>query len=246
MPIAVLLCFAVLVIPFSKGRTSGPSLVAPGVPPSATFRRLLDYETNGLEIRTSSGMNVKRNLCDDAGDSIARTVGTADTIIRTTGIAAVIQDGNGCRCFKVEEAATADLGQGDVVLIAETQVIPADGEVVEGLALIDESAVTGDSSPVVRMANRDRSSVLRGTRVLSGRILVIITGTMGTVGAPTCRGVVPGEPLEWRFYQQPCSSHAGFLRVLAFARITSLGPQLCGQLRTTRERTEPFYFSCRR
>jgi hypothetical protein len=62
-----------------------------------------------------------------------------------------------------------------VVLVAAGQVIPADGEIIGGAAVIDEAAITGVSEGVVRDANSDRSAVLAGTRVVSGRILVRTT-----------------------------------------------------------------------
>lgn len=67
----------------------------------------------------------------------------------------------------------------DVVVIEAGQVIPGDGEIVEGVASVDESAITGESAPVIREAGGDRSGVTGGTRVLSDRILVRITAGAG-------------------------------------------------------------------
>jgi len=64
--------------------------------------------------------------------------------------------------------------RGDVVVIEAGGVIPRDGTVIEGVAEVDESAVTGESDPVVRESGGDRGTVLGGTRVLSGRIVVEI------------------------------------------------------------------------
>ena len=61
------------------------------------------------------------------------------------------------------------LRPGDRCLVAAGEVIPGDGEVVEGVAAVDESAITGESAPVIREAGGDRSSVTGGTRVLSDR-----------------------------------------------------------------------------
>jgi hypothetical protein len=71
--------------------------------------------------------------------------------------------------------ASASQGKSDVFWVAEGQVIPADGEIVCGVAVIDEAAITGVSGGVVREANSDRSIVLAGTLVVSGRILVRTT-----------------------------------------------------------------------
>ncbi len=73
----------------------------------------------------------------------------------------------------------ADLRPGDHVLVEEGQMIPADGEIVEGLATVNEAAVTGESAPVLREAGTDRSGVIGGTRVLSDRIVVRITAEPG-------------------------------------------------------------------
>ncbi len=73
-----------------------------------------------------------------------------------------------------------ELGPGDQVVIEEGQLIPADGEIVEGLATINEAAVTGESAPVLREAGTDRSGVIGGTKVLSDRIIVRITAEPGS------------------------------------------------------------------
>ncbi|WP_026911358.1 potassium-transporting ATPase subunit KdpB [Patulibacter minatonensis] len=77
------------------------------------------------------------------------------------------------------EKAAADLRPGDVVVVEAGDVIPGDGTVVEGIASVDESAITGESAPVIREAGGDRSAVTGGTRVLSDRILVEITQEPG-------------------------------------------------------------------
>jgi K+-transporting ATPase ATPase B chain len=71
------------------------------------------------------------------------------------------------------------LKAGDVVVVEAGQVIPGDGEILEGVASVDESAITGESAPVIRAAGGDRSGVTGGTRVLSDRILVRITAAAG-------------------------------------------------------------------
>lgn len=73
----------------------------------------------------------------------------------------------------------AELRPGDLVVIEEGQLVPADGEIVEGLATINEAAVTGESAPVLREAGTDRSGVIGGTKVLSDRIVVRITAEPG-------------------------------------------------------------------
>ncbi|MCX6407286.1 MAG: potassium-transporting ATPase subunit KdpB [Propionibacteriales bacterium] len=75
--------------------------------------------------------------------------------------------------------AGTELAVGDLVRVSAGEVIPGDGDVVEGVATVDESAITGESAPVVREAGGDRSAVTGGTRVLSDEIVVRITSAPG-------------------------------------------------------------------
>jgi len=77
------------------------------------------------------------------------------------------------------EVASSDLRLGDVVIVAAGELIPGDGDIVAGIATVDESAITGESAPVVRESGGDRSAVTGGTRVLSDRIVVRITSKPG-------------------------------------------------------------------
>ncbi len=77
------------------------------------------------------------------------------------------------------EVPASDLQRGDVVIVEAGEVIPGDGTVIEGIASVDESAITGESAPVIREAGGDRSAVTGGTRVLSDRIVVEITQEPG-------------------------------------------------------------------
>jgi K+-transporting ATPase ATPase B chain len=79
----------------------------------------------------------------------------------------------------VEEVRSTDLRPGDRVVIGAGQIIPSDGEVVEGIASVDEAAITGESAPVIREAGGDRSGVTGGTRVISDSIVVKITAAPG-------------------------------------------------------------------
>jgi K+-transporting ATPase ATPase B chain len=80
---------------------------------------------------------------------------------------------------RIEETVSTDLRSGDLVEVTAGHVIPSDGEIIEGVASIDESAITGESAPVIREAGGDRSGVTGGTRVLSDRIVVRITAGQG-------------------------------------------------------------------
>jgi potassium-transporting ATPase ATP-binding subunit len=78
-----------------------------------------------------------------------------------------------------ERVAAAELVKGDLVIAEAGDVIPSDGEIIEGAAAVDESAITGESAPVIREAGGDRSAVTGGTTVLSDRIVVRITAERG-------------------------------------------------------------------
>ncbi len=78
-----------------------------------------------------------------------------------------------------ELVAAADLAKGDLVVCEANDVIPSDGEIIEGIASVDESAITGESAPVIRESGGDRSAVTGGTKVLSDRIVVRITAERG-------------------------------------------------------------------
>ena len=79
----------------------------------------------------------------------------------------------------LEEVPAAELRRGDIVVVEAGQVIPADGEVIEGVGSVDESAITGESAPVIREAGGDRSAVTGGTRLLSDRLVVEVTQEPG-------------------------------------------------------------------
>ncbi|HTZ51027.1 MAG TPA: potassium-transporting ATPase subunit KdpB, partial [Spirochaetia bacterium] len=100
----------------------------------------------------------------------------ADTLraMRTKTMARRLANGRG-----EEPVASALLKIGDRVVCEAGDVIPGDGEVVEGIASVDESAITGESAPVIRESGGDRSAVTGGTRVISDRIVVRITAEQG-------------------------------------------------------------------
>lgn len=93
--------------------------------------------------------------------------------MRTAATANRLRDG------KVEVVEANDLRKGDTVQVTAGEIIPGDGDVIEGIASVDESAITGESAPVIRESGGDRSAVTGGTRVLSDRIVVRITSDPG-------------------------------------------------------------------
>jgi K+-transporting ATPase ATPase B chain len=87
--------------------------------------------------------------------------------------------GTGVEWVKTEQVAAPELRKNDIVLVHAGEFIPGDGEVVEGVASVDESAITGESAPVIREAGGDRSAVTGGTRVISDWIKVKILSNPG-------------------------------------------------------------------
>jgi len=80
---------------------------------------------------------------------------------------------------RVEAVPASALRKGDVVVVEAGEIIPGDGDVIEGIASVDESAITGESAPVIRESGGDRCAVTGGTKVLSDRIVVRITASPG-------------------------------------------------------------------
>ncbi|MCK9857831.1 potassium-transporting ATPase subunit KdpB [Paenibacillus sp. ATY16] len=79
----------------------------------------------------------------------------------------------------IKQVSSTELRKGDIVVVSEGEMIPGDGEIIEGLASVDESAITGESAPVIKEAGGDFSSVTGGTRVVSDRIKVRIMSDPG-------------------------------------------------------------------
>ena len=80
---------------------------------------------------------------------------------------------------KEEKVSAVDLRMGDIVICETGDLIPADGEVVDGIASVDESAITGESAPVIRESGGDRNAVTGGTKVISDKIIIKITANPG-------------------------------------------------------------------
>src|SRR5690242_3503798 len=93
--------------------------------------------------------------------------------MRTTTMARRLTNG------REEKVPATDLQKGDEVVCQTGDIIPADGDVIEGIASVDEAAITGESAPVIRESGGDRSAVTGGTRVLSDRIVIRVTMDKG-------------------------------------------------------------------
>ncbi len=102
----------------------------------------------------------------------ARGKAQADSLRKTReDTPAILEDGT--------RVSSSDLKKGTIFICKAGEIIPADGEIIEGLATIDESAITGESAPVIREAGGDKSSVTGGTKVLSDHIKVKVTSQVG-------------------------------------------------------------------
>ena len=105
----------------------------------------------------------------------------ADTLrkMRKETTARRLVNGTNGKNRKEEVVASSALRKGDLVVVEAGQLIPGDGEIIEGIASVDESAITGESAPVIRESGGDRSAVTGGTKVLSDRIIVRIVADPG-------------------------------------------------------------------
>jgi K+-transporting ATPase ATPase B chain len=112
----------------------------------------------------------------------------ADTLrkMRTETFANLVRDG------QVVQVPAAQLRRGDVVVVSAGEIIPGDGDVTSGIASVDESAITGESAPVIRESGGDRSAVTGGTKVLSDEIRVEITSNPGESFLDRMIGLVEG------------------------------------------------------
>ncbi len=119
--------------------------------------------------------NVAEAIAEVRGKAQADTLrkSKADTIARR------LRDWSPGATGTVEDVRAPELQKGDIVVVEAGEMIPGDGEVVEGIASVNESAITGESAPVIRESGGDRSAVTGGTTVLSDRIVVQITQEPG-------------------------------------------------------------------
>src|SRR5579872_3478047 len=110
------------------------------------------------------------NFAEAVAEGRGKAQANALRATRTTTVA-TLRDGG--------QVPAPELQRGDTVVVLAGEVIPADGEIVEGVGSVDESAITGESAPVIREAGGDRSAVTGGTRLLSDRLVVQVTQEPG-------------------------------------------------------------------
>ncbi len=124
------------------------------------------------------------NLAESIAEGRGKAQADSLRKTRTSTLAARVVDYDAVRdpsaaSASVEQVASPELRLDDVVVVVAGELIPGDGDIVDGIASVDESAITGESAPVVRESGGDRSAVTGGTRVLSDRIVVRITSKPG-------------------------------------------------------------------
>jgi K+-transporting ATPase ATPase B chain len=122
--------------------------------------------------------NLAESVAEGRGKAQASTLRATRTSTPAHRLAGYV-DGTDGSTATATEISSADLKLGDVVVVSAGEIIPGDGDIVWGIASVDESAITGESAPVVREHGGDRSAVTGGTRVLSDRIIVRITSKPG-------------------------------------------------------------------
>lgn len=140
-----------------------------------------------------------------------------DTVARR-----LVGDGNGNE--NEEEVPGSALRPGDRVVVEAGQVIPGDGDVVEGIATVDESAMTGESAPVVRESGGDRCAVTGGTTVLSDRIVVQITAAPGESFVDRMIALVEGASRQKTPNEIALNILLASLTIIFLLAVVALGP----------------------
>jgi K+-transporting ATPase ATPase B chain len=124
----------------------------------------------------------------------------------------------------IEVVPSVDLDVGDECVVTTGEVIPSDGDVIEGIASVDESAITGESAPVIREAGGDRSAVTGGTRVLSDQIVVRITAKPGETFLDRMIALVEGANRQKTPNEIALSILLAGLTIIFFFAVSSLQP----------------------
>ncbi len=123
--------------------------------------------------------NIAESVAEGRGKAQAATLRKTRTTTSARRVVSYSPTDPSASGAATEDVPSGDLRVGDIVLVETGELIPGDGDIVSGIATVDESAITGESAPVVRESGGDRSAVTGGTRVLSDRIVVRITSKPG-------------------------------------------------------------------
>ncbi len=114
------------------------------------------------------------NFAEAIAEGRGKAQANALRATRTTTVAKRRTESGG-----IEDVPAPELQRGDIVVVVAGEIIPADGEIIEGVGSVDESAITGESAPVIREAGGDRSAVTGGTRLLSDQLVIEVTQEPG-------------------------------------------------------------------
>ena len=130
----------------------------------------------------------------------------------------------------IEAIPAESLRKDDIFVVKAGEMIPADGEVIEGAATVDESAITGESAPVIREAGGDRSAVTGGTRVLSDEIVVRVTANPGESFMDRMIGLIEGASRQKTPNEIALTILLAALTIIFLVVIVTLKPfgRLCG------------------
>ncbi len=125
---------------------------------------------------------------------------------------------------RLESVPSNSLRKGDVVRVAAGELVPGDGDVLHGAAMVDESAITGESAPVVREAGGDRSAVTGGTRVISDQIDITITANPGETFLDRMIGLVEGAKRQKTPNEIALSILLAGLTIIFLIAVATLSP----------------------
>ena len=159
------------------------------------------------------------NLAEAVAEGRGKAQAASLRATRTDTVARLLADDG-----TESEVAATQLLVGDRVVVEAGGVIPGDGDIVEGIASVDESAITGESAPVIREAGGDRSAVTGGTRVLSDRIVVRITAAAGETFLDKMIALVEGTSRRKTPNEVALSILLASLTLVFLAAVATLAP----------------------
>lgn len=159
------------------------------------------------------------NLAEAVAEGRGKAQAASLRATRTDTVARLLGDDG-----SESEVAATQLQVGDRVVVEAGDVIPGDGDIVEGIASVDESAITGESAPVIREAGGDRSAVTGGTRVLSDRIVVRITAAAGDTFLDRMISLVEGTSRRKTPNEIALSILLASLTLVFLAAVATLAP----------------------
>ena len=159
------------------------------------------------------------NLAEAVAEGRGKAQAASLRAARTDTVARLLADDG-----TESEVPATRLVVGDRVVVEAGEVIPGDGDIVEGIASVDESAITGESAPVIREAGGDRSAVTGGTRVLSDRIVVRITAAAGDTFLDKMISLVEGTSRRKTPNEIALSILLASLTLVFLAAVATLAP----------------------